>query len=283
MKTSRVIYKSPAKLNLFPHIIGRRPSGYHDLQTVFQLVDLYDIIEIDIPQGAPPGLLHLSCDDPSIPLDNNLIMQAARRLREFNNSPDNSATIRLLKHIPVGAGLGGGSSNAAITLLALNELWNISLTTQQLCEIGLSLGADVPLFVRGRSAWAGGVGELIEPIELPKSYYLIIWPGVSISTAEIFSQENLTRDSSAIKIADFLAGGGQNDCESVVRELYPAVNEALNWLSQFGQAKLTGTGSCVFASFTDQADATEALERVPDKFKGFLVKGLDHSPLLKRV
>jgi len=283
MKTTRVIYTSPAKLNLFLHIIGRRPSGYHDLQTVFQLVDLYDTIEFSIPQGAPPGLLHLSCDDPSIPLDNNLILQAARRLGEFNNSPDNSATIRLLKHIPVGAGLGGGSSNAATTLLALNVLWNTGLTTQQLCEIGLSLGADVPLFVRGRSAWASGVGELIEPIKLPQSYYLIIWPGISISTAEIFSQENLTRDSSAIKIADFLAGGGQNDCESVVRELYPAVNEALNWLSQFGQARLTGTGSCVFASFTDQADALEALERVPTKFKGFLVKGLNHSPPLKRI
>jgi len=167
--------------------------------------------------------------------------------------------------------------------LALNELWSTGLSTQQLCDIGLGLGADVPVFIRGRSAWASGVGELLEPIELPESHYLIIWPGVAVSTAEIFSQENLTRDSSAIKIADFLAGGGKNDCESVVRKLYPAVDEALNWLSQFGQAKLTGTGSCVFAGFENQADATTALAKVPDRFKGYLVKGFNTSSMLQRT
>lgn len=275
MNTTSVTYKSPAKLNLFLHITGRRSDGYHELQTVFQLIDLYDTLQFSIPQNGPPGLLSLRCDEPGIPLDNNLILQSARRLREFAHYPDRSASIHLHKLIPIGAGLGGGSSNAAITLLALNELWNTGLTIQQLCDLGLDLGADVPLFIRGKSAWASGVGEILEPIVLPESAYLIIWPGVAVSTAEIFSQENLTRDSSAIKIADFLAGRVHNDCESVVRKLYPAVDEAFNWLDQFSQARLTGTGSCVFASFKDYSAASVVLAEVPGKFKGFLVKGLN--------
>jgi 4-diphosphocytidyl-2-C-methyl-D-erythritol kinase len=283
MNATSVISKSPAKLNLFLHILGQRPDGYHDLQTVFQLVDLADTLEFSIPQDGPPGLLHFSCADPGIPLDNNLIIQAAMRLRDFANSPDKSASISLEKLIPMGAGLGGGSSNAATTLLSLNELWNTGLSEQQLGEIGLELGADVPVFIRGKSAWAQGVGELLEPIELPQSHYLIVWPGVAVSTGEIFSQENLTRDSSAIKIADFLAGGGKNDCESVVRNLYPAVDEALNWLGQFGQARLTGTGSCVFAGFENQADAATALAKVPGKFKGYLAKGINTSPMLQQT
>jgi len=275
MNATSLTYKSPAKLNLFLHIIRRRPDGYHELQTVFQLVDLYDTLEFSNPRAAPPGLLSLRCDQPGLPLDNNLILQAAKYLREYSNHPQYCATIKLDKLIPTGAGLGGGSSNAAITLMALNELWSTGLSLEQLCEIGLELGADVPLFIRGKSAWATGVGEFLEPIELPESYYLIIWPGVAVSTAEIFSQENLTRDSSTIKIADFLAGRVHNDCESVVRKLYPAVDEAFNWLDQFSQARLTGTGSCVFASFKDYSAASVVLAEVPGKFKGFLVKGLN--------
>lgn len=278
-----MIAKSPAKLNLFLHVLGRRPDGYHDLQTVFQLVDLADTIEYSVPQNSPAGLLHFSCADPAIPLDNNLILQAAKYLRDFAGLPGKSASISLQKNIPMGAGLGGGSSNAATTLLTLNALWDTGLSEHDLCEIGLKLGADVPVFIRGNSAWASGVGELLEPIELPESHYLIIWPGVAVSTAEIFSQENLTRDSSAIKIADFLAGGGKNDCESVVRNLYPEVDEALKWLGQFGQAKLTGTGSCVFARFENQADAATALAKVPGKFEGYIAKGINKASTLQQT
>lgn len=275
--------KSPAKLNLFLHITGCRPDGYHELQTLFQLVDLCDTLEFEVPGQILPGLLSLRCDDPDVPLDNNLVLRAARRLREVAGLPDASASIYLHKRIPAGAGLGGGSSDAATTLLALNKLWDIHLSQQQLCDIGLELGADVPLFIQGESAWAEGVGEILEPMELPRHHYLIIWPGVTVSTAEIFSQESLTRDSTAIKIADFLAGTVRNDCEPIVRRLYPEVDEAFNWLGQYGQARLTGTGSCVFVSFENVADAETALAKVPDRFMGFVATGLDKSPALPAI
>jgi 4-diphosphocytidyl-2-C-methyl-D-erythritol kinase len=275
MNAPTLICRSPAKLNLFLHILGRRADGYHELQTIFQLVDLCDILVFEVPANVPQGLLSLHCDNPVVPLDNNLILQAAKKLQQTTAGQSKSISIKLTKKIPMGAGLGGGSSNAATTLLALNELWSLGLSNRELAEIGLSLGADVPLFINGQSAWGTGVGEVLEPLELPLCHYLIIWPGVSVSTAEIFSQESLTRDSSAIKIADFLAGSGQNDCEQVVRSLYPAVDEALNWLDQFGRARLTGTGSCVFASFETIAEANAVLARLPKQYKGFVAGGLN--------
>jgi 4-diphosphocytidyl-2-C-methyl-D-erythritol kinase len=275
---SRILtYQSPAKLNLFLHIIGRRADGYHQLQTVFQLIDLCDTLTFS-NAGLPEGVLSLRCDQPEVPLDNNLVLSAARKLRDVVGLPGLAAEISLRKRIPMGAGLGGGSSNAAVTLLALNQLWQLGLPRQQLMEVGLELGADVPVFVLGRSAWAAGVGEELEPLELPPRHYLILWPQVHIATADIFSHQQLTRDSAAIKIADFLASGGRNDCEKVVRGLFPEVDEAMNWLNQFASARLTGTGSCVFASFDSLQEAKALLDRVPARFKGFVASGLNHLP-----
>jgi 4-diphosphocytidyl-2-C-methyl-D-erythritol kinase len=275
MNSPTAIYHSPAKLNLFLHITGRRDDGYHELQTIFQLVQLHDTLEFTLPHSAPNGLLSLHCADPLVPLDNNLILQAAQLLQQTPAGAGKSISIKLTKQIPMGAGLGGGSSNAATTLLALNKLWNLDLSMDELARIGLKLGADVPLFINGRSAWGTGVGEVLEPLELPQRYYLILWPGIAVSTAEIFSQENLTRDSSAIKIADFLAGRGRNDCEQVVRSLYPVVDEALNWLDQYSKASLTGTGSCVFASFETLEEANAVLASLPKHYEGFVASGIN--------
>ncbi|MBT8145306.1 MAG: 4-(cytidine 5'-diphospho)-2-C-methyl-D-erythritol kinase [Gammaproteobacteria bacterium] len=272
-----VSYRSPAKLNLFLHITGRRPDGYHQLQTVFQLIDLCDTLTFTTGR-LPAGVLSLRCDQPEVPLDNNLILKAARRLRDLAGQPQLAAEITLQKRIPMGGGLGGGSSNAAVTLLALNELWSLGLSRQRLMELGLELGADVPVFVLGKNAWAAGVGEELEPLELPSCHYLILWPRVHVATGDIFSHQQLTRDSAAIKIADFLAGRGRNDCEKVVRRLYPEVDDAMNWLNMFGQARLTGTGSCVFASFDAREDAGKILDQVPARFKGYVASGLNCLP-----
>lgn len=275
--SSSVSYQSPAKLNLFLHITGRRPDGYHQLQTVFQLVDLCDTLTFKTDR-LPAGVLSLRCDQPQVPLDDNLILKAARRLRDLADQPQLSAEITLQKRIPMGGGLGGGSSNAAVTLLALNQLWSLGFSRQRLAELGLELGADVPIFVLGKNAWATGVGEELEPLELPPRHYLILWPRVHVATGDIFSHQQLTRDSAAIKIADFLAGRGRNDCEKVVCRLYPEVEEAMNWLNAFGRARLTGTGSCVFTSFDSREDAEKILDQVPARFKGYVASGLNCLP-----
>ena len=280
--SSILSYQSPAKLNLFLHITGRRPDGYHQLQTVFQLVDLCDSLTFS-SDNLPAGVLSLRCDQPEVPLDNNLILTAARKLRDQAAQPQLAAEITLQKRIPMGAGLGGGSSNAAVTLLALNELWELGMSRQQLMDLGLEIGADVPVFVLGRSAWATGVGEELMPLELPPSYYLILWPRAHVATADIFSHQQLTRDSAAIKIADFLAGRVRNDCENTVRMLYPEVDDAMNWLSQFGQARLTGTGSCVFANFDILEDAEKVLDQVPERFEGYVASGLNSLPAPQRA
>ena len=280
--SSTLTYQSPAKLNLFLHITGRRPDGYHQLQTVFQLVDLCDSLTFTTAK-LPAGVLSLRCDQTEVPLGNNLILRAASMLRELAGRPQLAAEITLQKRIPMGGGLGGGSSNAAVTLLALNELWELGMSRQQLMDLGLELGADVPVFVLGHSAWATGVGEKLEILELPARYYLILWPQVHVATGDIFSHQQLTRDSAAIRIADFLAGRGRNDCEKVVRMLYPEVDDAMNWLIQFGQTRLTGTGSCVFASFDSQQDAEKVLDQVPPRFKGFVACGLNRLPAPQRA
>ncbi len=269
--------KSVAKLNLFLHVTGRRGNGYHELQTVFQLIDLHDSLTFTVPEDAPSGSLALHSAQPDLPLDDNLVLRAAALLREHCAMPQASADIQLVKRIPMGAGLGGGSSNAAATLKALNSLWQCGLDTEQLCRLGLRLGADVPLFIKGRTSWGSGVGEVLVPIELPAAVFLVIWPGVTVSTAEIFSHPELTRNSPTIRIADFLAGSCRNDCEMVVRKLYPQVDQALNWLSQFGPARMTGTGSSVFAKFSDSSEAQALLTRLPKSYQGFVVKSLNHS------
>ena len=277
---------APAKLNLFLHITGRRADGYHQLQTLFQLLDYGDQMEFE---GTEAGVisLHMTSTEHakqnpdahqalnSLPNDQNLIVIAAKSLRQAANNPALGARITLHKRLPMGAGLGGGSANAAMTLLALNEIWQLKLDQNQLCELGIKLGADVPVFIRGRSAWAEGIGEQLSPVNLGDSWYLVISPECSVSTREIFSHEHLTRNTQAIKMADFLAGSARNDCEIVTRKLYPQVDEAINWLSQFAEARMTGTGSSIFARFESEDQAEAVLKELPESLTGFIAKGID--------
>ena len=266
---------APAKLNLFLHITGRRADGYHELQTLFQLLDYGDELSFN---PLPNGELSLHAEGPTasaMPLDDNLILQAAELLRQEAKDPKLGAAISLYKRLPAGAGLGGGSSDAAATLLALNELWQLDFTEAQLCELGVKLGADVPVFLRGRSAWAEGVGEILTPVELPDAFFLVVTPPCFVSTKEVFSQENLTRNSPAIKMADFLAGRSRNDCEAVTRALYPEVAEALDWLAQFTEARMTGTGASVFARCKSRAEAEQLLARLPKPLTGFVAEGVN--------
>ena len=237
--------QSPAKLNLFLHITGRRADGYHELQTVFQIIDFADTLDVAL---RADDKLELHCDLDILNNEDNLILRAARALRDATGCLQ-GASIDLHKRIPMGAGLGGGSSNAASTLLALNQLWRTGLSISQLSALGVRLGADVPLFVQGESAWAEGIGERLTPVQLPVKYFVVLCPDCHVSIRDIFSNEQLTRHSSAIKMAAFLAGHTRNDCENLVRSLYPPVDEALLWLSQYGPARMTGTGSSVFAGF----------------------------------
>lgn len=267
---------SPAKLNLFLHITGRRANGYHELQTLFQLLDWGDWLHFT-PNHS--GLITLSGSDLGIPMEDNLIVRAARLLQQG----DLGVEIELEKRIPEGGGLGGGSSNAATTLLALNHLWKLRLDTSTLLQLGAGLGADVPVFTAGHSAWAEGIGELLTPIELPEQWFLVIAPDCHISTAEIFSNEQLTRNTSSIKMAAFFEGHSRNDCQEIVRRLYPKVDNALKWLNNFGEAKLTGTGACVFASFPDESRARSALGQMPRQMTGFVAQGLNESPVLQAL
>jgi 4-diphosphocytidyl-2-C-methyl-D-erythritol kinase len=268
---------APAKLNLFLHITGRRADGYHQLQTLFQLLDYGDQMQF---QNAEPGILSLHISSPegrpsNAPLDNNLIIQAAKLLQQEAGDPSLGAKISLHKQLPSGAGLGGGSANAAICLLALNRLWKLNLSENRLCEMGVKLGADVPVFIRGKSAWAEGIGEQLKPVELGDNWYLVVNPNCPVSTAAIFCHEHLTRNSQAIKMADFLAGRARNDCESVTRKLHPEVDQAFELLSQFAEFRMTGTGSSLFARFDDEASAREVLNKLPENLPGFVARGID--------
>ncbi|MDZ7925314.1 MAG: 4-(cytidine 5'-diphospho)-2-C-methyl-D-erythritol kinase [Marinagarivorans sp.] len=266
---------SPAKLNLFLHINGRRADGYHLLQTVFQLLDYGDELSF---VASDTATLTLSPTIEGLPSEQNLIIRAAKLLQHATGC-QKGADITLLKRLPMGGGIGGGSSNAATTLVALNHLWQSQLSTEQLADLGAQLGADVPVFVHGHSAWAEGVGERITPLDLPARWYLVIRPNVHISTAEVFAKKKLTRDTPVIKVAAFLGGGGKNDCQDVVLASFPQVKEAIDWLNFFSQARLTGTGSCIFASFESEAKAKEVLALKPAHLEGFVAKGVNRSPL----
>jgi len=266
---------SPAKLNLFLHITGRRSDGYHNLQTLFQLLDYGDTLHFD---DTADKAITLTPPLPGVPEADNLIVRAARLLQEESGC-HRGARIELVKRLPLGGGIGGGSSNAATTLLALNHLWQLNMSLETLAQLGLQLGADVPVFVRGRSAWAEGIGERLEPIAMPACNYLILVPPCQVSTARIFSHEALTRNSSPITIAAFLREGGRNDCEPVVRKLYPEVAFALDWLSNFGPTQMTGTGACVFASFADRADADMIAQQIPAGYRGFVARSVNLSPV----
>jgi 4-diphosphocytidyl-2-C-methyl-D-erythritol kinase len=268
---------APAKLNLFLHITGRRTDGYHNLQTLFQLLDRGDQLSFELRDDSQ---LTLAPEMDTVPFEDNLIIRAARLLQQRSNIAC-GADIQLQKKLPMGGGIGGGSSNAATTLLALNRLWQLDLSLDQLAELGRQLGADVPVFVRGQTAWAEGVGEKLQPIDMPEKWYLVVTPDCHVSTAEIFSHKDLTRDSSNITVAAFLEQGATNDCQELVQKLYPPVDKALQWLGQHASAKMTGTGASVFAPFDSEAAASAVLEQAPAEFSGFVAKGVNQSPAHK--
>ena len=272
-------WPAPGKLNLFLHVVGRRPDGYHRLQTAFQFIDLCDELQF---WKRPPGVVERLSDLPGVPAEDDLCVRAARLLAAGAPGLPGVA-IEVAKRLPMQGGVGGGSSDAATVLVALNQLWGLGLPVDRLAELGLSLGADVPVFVHGHAAWAEGVGEELTPLELPEPVYLLVRPDVTVSTAEVFKAPELTRDSPAITIRGFLQAGGRNDCEPVVRRRFPAVAEALDWLAQFAPARLTGTGACVFAAMPDGASARAALERLPRRWTGYVVRGLNRSPLAARL
>ena len=266
---------SPAKINLFLSVLNRRDDGYHNLQTVFQFIDFVDEMEFELNDH---GTITLNSPDTDFHYTDNIVFKAAWLLQEKTKT-HLGVDITLRKHIPMGGGLGGGSSNAATTLIALNHLWDTQLSTKALAKLGLQLGADVAVFIEGHAAFATGIGETLTPIDIPENWYAIVLPAVSVSTGEIFSHPQLTRNAPAITIDDFLSHGGPNSCEAVTTTLYPEVREALQWLSQFGSAKMSGTGSAVFASFASKGQAEEVINQLPSSYKGVVAKGRNKSPL----
>ena len=275
-----VVWPAPAKLNLMLHVVGRRQDGYHELQTIFQIIDLCDRIEITV---RTDGSITRPKGPAGVPEAEDLVVRAARALQRVSGTRL-GAEISVKKRIPLGGGLGGGSSDAATTLLALNQMWGLGYTSEQIAEIGGTLGADVPVFVAGRSAWAEGIGDQLIPVKLgPDSWFLVVFPGVSVPTAAVFQAAELTRNSPPTTMRGFLETGGRNDCEAVVRARFPAVAEALDWLARYGNARLTGTGSCVFAKFSRVEDAERIAARVPDAWRAFVARGLDESPLLEQL
>jgi 4-diphosphocytidyl-2-C-methyl-D-erythritol kinase len=277
--TAATRWAAPAKLNLFLHVTGRRADGYHELQTLFQLIDLCDALTITVRED---GQIARPEGPGSVAPESDLTVRAAHALKSATGTAL-GADIRVHKHIPIGAGLGGGSSDAATTLLALNELWDCWLPVAELARLALPLGADVPVFVGGSSAWGEGLGERLTPVALPERCYLIIYPGVGVSTREVFQSPELTRNSPLITIRAFFESGGRNDCEAVVRARAPEVAEALDWLSRFAPARLTGTGSCVFAGFPGAAEAECLAARVPDRWLSFVARGLSTSPVQEQL
>ena len=274
-----ICWPAPAKLNLCLHVVGRRADGYHLLQTAFQFIDLVD--ELDFID-RPDGVIERVEGPAEIPAEQDLTVRAARLLAQRTGCTRGVA-IAVRKRIPIQGGLGGGSSNAATVLVALNERWGLHQTEDQLAQMGLSLGADVPVFVRGRSAWAEGVGEQLTPVEFPEGVYLVVRPDAAVSPAEVFQAAELTRNSPVLTIRPLSQPGGRNDCEPVVRARYPAVADALDWLGRHAPARLTGTGSCLFASFASAAEAERVAAQVPDPWRAWVARGLARSPLLDRL
>ena len=272
-------WPAPAKLNLFLHVVGRRADGYHEIQTVFQLVDLCDSLGFE-PRAD--GVIRRAEGPAAVPETTDLCLRAARRLKE-EGGVRQGANIYLRKRIPIEGGLGGGSTDAATTLVALNEIWGLHWSQAKLGRIGTSLGADVALFIRGRSAWGEGIGERLTPIELPEKCFAVVYPGVGVRTADVFQAIELTRKSPKTTIRGFLKAGGRNDCEPVVSGRFPEVARALSWLAESGDARLTGPGCCVFAGFADRGAAEAALLGLPTEWSGFVARGLDRSPLQERL
>jgi len=277
----KLTVSAPAKLNLFLHITGQREDGYHLLQTVFQLLDYSDTINLGCRED---GGIHRVSELAGVPAETDLVVKAARLLQK-HTSCSLGVDISVKKVLPMGGGLGGGSSNAASVLVGLNALWNCGLSQTELMRLGVQLGADVPVFIFAQSAWAEGVGERLEAINLPEKWYLVLKPQINVSTAEVFSNSQLRRDCSTITIRDFLTGQIQdigNVCEKPVREMYPDVDRALTDLARYcgnSEPKLTGTGACVFAAFDNKEQAENALSELSEKWEGFVAKGMNQSPL----
>ncbi|NNM52206.1 MAG: 4-(cytidine 5'-diphospho)-2-C-methyl-D-erythritol kinase [Pseudomonadales bacterium] len=267
---------APAKINLFLHILGRRSDGYHDLQTVFQFLLYGD--QLDFYEDES---LRLTCNLPEFENEDNLILRAARKIKAVTGITT-GIHIHLNKNLPSGAGLGGGSSDAATTLLGLNRLWKINLSIEELSQMGAELGADVPVFIRGQAAWAEGIGERLTPIEhLDCPWYVVLTPPVHVVTSSIFQSPQLTRDTPAITLAAFHAGRVRNDCEPVVCSRYPEVKSALDWLSARGQARMTGTGACVFLACATENEAVMCLQQAP--YPGFVARSCNRSPAMEAL
>ncbi len=273
--TAAARFAAPAKLNLFLHVVGRREDGYHLLQTVFRFIDYGDELGFTVrDDGAVRRVTELA----GVPAAADLCVRAAQLLKERASSRL-GVDIELVKRLPMGGGLGGGSSDAATTLIVLNRLWQTGLSRAQLQELALELGADVPVFVFGRSAFAEGAGERLAALQLPPAWYLVLVPETAVSTAEIFSAPELTRSTNAITIAAFSVGQGRNDLEPVVCRRYPRVARHLEWLRQYGDARMTGSGACVFCGFETEAQAQRVLSELPADMRGFVARGLDRHPL----
>ena len=268
-------YPAPAKLNLFLHVVGRRADGYHLLQTAFRLIERCDWLRFSPRSDAEVKLLRPL---PGIAEADELAVRGARLLKEAVGSKQ-GINIEIEKNIPVGGGLGGGSSDCATTLAVLNRLWRLDLPQEKLASLALSLGADVPFFLFGGNAFAEGIGERLAPLELPQAWYVVLAPAVSVSTRAIFAEPELTRNSKTIKMSDFSAGFGRNDLEPVVCRRHAEVAAHLEWLKQFGDARMSGSGACVFAEFSTERDARSVLSRMPAEMRGFAVRGLDRHPL----
>ena len=275
MSDSYLSLPAPAKLNLFLHVTGRRANGYHELQTLFQFLDHGDTLHFS---PRDDGVITLTPELPGVADEDNLIVRAARLLQKASGS-NAGADIWLEKRLPMGGGIGGGSSDAATTLLGLNHLWNTGLSLDQLAELGLQLGADVPVFVRGDAAWAEGVGEVLTAVELEEPWYLVVVPPCHVSTAEIFSDQRLTRDTPPITLAAFRRYGGRNDLLPVVEARYPEIRNALILLNKYCEAKMTGSGSCLFGAFPNKREADKVRARLPATLQTFVAKGCNRSPL----
>ncbi|MBC3927170.1 4-(cytidine 5'-diphospho)-2-C-methyl-D-erythritol kinase [Undibacterium sp. CY21W] len=269
---------APAKLNLFLHVTGRRADGYHLLQTAFQLIDRCDTLDFEVRDD---GQIIRSNDIPGVPAGTDLIVRAARLLQDKTQC-QLGANLTLHKILPMGGGLGGGSSDAATTLMALNQLWHTGLSKTELMSLGLQLGADVPFFIFGENAFAEGVGEELQAIQTPERWFVVIEPGVQVPTPAIFSAKELTRDSKIVRIADFSSNAEmfwKNDLQTVACAMFPEVDEAVRWLSQFGNAKMTGSGSCVFCAFADESAADKVIAQMPERWTSWKAKALNRHPM----
>lgn len=277
-----VTVPAPAKLNLFLHIIGRREDGYHRLQTIFQLLDVGDTLEFTARKN---GGLHLTCDNPELEGEDNLIVKAVRALEQYCETTFH-LSIHLNKRLPMGGGIGGGSSDCATTLLALNRLFHLDISTESLLEIGTRLGADVPVFILGRTAWAEGIGEQLTPVDLDENWYLVLHPNEHVSTPKLFAHPDLTRNTPVSTIRPALAQTGHNDFEPLVRMLYPKVNRAFDSVQPYGTAKLTGSGSCLFIKMQDEMTARNALTEITQshpELTPFVAQGVNVSPAVKAL